>query len=71
MLLRPYTAVTTRWHELTSPGESDRGDSPVPTVIIWIGIAAIAIGVLAWAATYIGSLQDAAPDPTTVTTPGP
>jgi hypothetical protein len=54
---------------MTRPGESDRGDSPVPTVIIWIGIAAIAIGVLAWAGTYIAGIEKAAPPAATITAP--
>jgi hypothetical protein len=61
MLLRLTVAAMTRWHDLTQPQEADRGDSPVPTVIIWIGVAAIAIGVLSWAAFYIKGYESSAP----------
>ncbi|HEY2793071.1 MAG TPA: hypothetical protein VGJ28_11965 [Micromonosporaceae bacterium] len=38
-------------------------------MIIWIGIAAIAIGVLAWAGTYIAGIEKAAPPAATITAP--
>ena len=40
---------------LTRPEESDRGDFPVPTVIIWVGIAVVAIGLVAWASSYVSN----------------
>jgi hypothetical protein len=61
MLLRATVAVMNRWRELTTKDEGDRGDSPVPTVIIWIGIAVVAIGLIGWAASYINSLTAQAP----------
>jgi hypothetical protein len=70
MLLRLSVAAMTRWHCLTSSEESDRGDSPVPTVIIWIGIAAIAAGVLTWAALYINHYENRPIAPVTPYTPG-
>jgi FlaG/FlaF family flagellin (archaellin) len=50
-----------RWRQLKGTDEYDRGDSPVPTVIIWIGVAAIAIGLVGWAAVYIQGLANQAP----------
>jgi hypothetical protein len=61
MLLRLTVAAMTRWHELTHSEETDRGDSPVPTVIIWIGVAAIAVGILTWAGLYINKIVTAPP----------
>jgi hypothetical protein len=61
MFLRLHVAVLDRWRALTAPEEVDRGDSPVPTVIIWIGIAVIAIGLIAWAGTYVSGLASLAP----------
>jgi hypothetical protein len=69
MLYRLSAAAMTRWHELTRSDESDRGDSPVPTVIIWIGVAAIAVGILTWAGLYINSLTSAPPQVPTYTAP--
>jgi hypothetical protein len=61
MLLRLTVAAMTRWNDLTAPKEADRGDSPIPTVIIWIGVAAIAVGILTWAGLYIKSFTNSAP----------
>jgi hypothetical protein len=61
MFLRATVAAMTRWRQLTSSDESDRGDSPVPTVIIWIGVAGLAIALITWAGLYIQGLSDAAP----------
>jgi hypothetical protein len=62
-VLRLTVAMMTRWNDLTSSKESDRGDSPVPTVIIWAGIAAVAIALLVWVGGYVVSFQDSAPVP--------
>jgi hypothetical protein len=62
MLLRLAVAAMVRWHELTGAAERDRGDSPVPTVIIWVGIAVVAVALVGWAADYITGFTDAAPD---------
>ncbi|HKD97704.1 MAG TPA: hypothetical protein VKB69_08890 [Micromonosporaceae bacterium] len=67
MLLRLGVALLDRWRALTTAQEVDRGDSPVPTVIIWIGLAVIAIGLIAWAGTYVSNLASQAP--TTIPSP--
>jgi len=67
MFLRATVAAMTRWRQLKGTDEYDRGDSPVPTVIIWIGVAAVAIGLVGWAAVYIQGLANKAP--TAVPTP--
>jgi hypothetical protein len=63
-VLRLTVGASTRWHELTRPQENDRGDSPVPTVIIWAGIAAVAIALLIWVGTFVTSFEGAAPKTT-------
>ena len=64
MVLRLYVAVTTRYRELTSKDQADRGDSPVPTVIMWIGIAVVAIGLITWVGIYVtGYAQIRSPEP--------
>jgi len=70
MLLRISVAAMNRWHELTHPKESDRGDSPVPTIIIWVGVATIAIGLLAWAGAYISARTGSAPTAVPTMPPG-
>ncbi len=60
MLLRLSLAAMNRWHDLTHTDESDRGDSPVPTVIIWVGIAVVAIGLVAWASGYVSNFTHSA-----------
>ncbi|MEE6258185.1 hypothetical protein [Plantactinospora sonchi] len=40
-----HTALVIRLNELRRGGERDRGDSPVPTAVIIIGLAAAAIAV--------------------------
>jgi hypothetical protein len=47
MFLRLSVVAMSRWRELTRKDEVDRGDSPVQTVIMWIGIAVVAIGLIA------------------------
>jgi hypothetical protein len=61
MLYRATAAAMARWHEMTSKPETDRGDSPVPTVIIWIGIAIVAIGLIAWVGTYVTGFTGGSP----------
>jgi hypothetical protein len=61
MFLQLYVAATTRWRELTSKDEVDRGDSPVPTVIMWIGIALVAVALIAWVGNYIIGYEASAP----------
>jgi hypothetical protein len=61
MFLNLYVAAMARWRELTETDESERGDSPVPTVVLWIGIALIAIALLAWASTYVLNYANSAP----------
>ena len=61
MFLQLYVAATSRWRELTSKDETDRGDSPVPTVIMWIGIALVAVGLITWVGLYIKNIAGSAP----------
>jgi hypothetical protein len=61
MFLQLYVAATTRWRELTSKDEVDRGDSPVPTVIMWIGIALVAVALITWVGTYVANYTNSAP----------
>ncbi|GAB7039994.1 MULTISPECIES: hypothetical protein [Catenuloplanes] len=49
LLLTAYVSVRTRLADLTSPEKRDRGESPVSTVIIIAGLAALAVGVMIWA----------------------
>ena len=72
MLLRLAVAAKTRWRELTRKDVRERGDSPVPTVIMWIGIAIIAIGLVTWAGTYVVNFANKAPTtPPAPTVPAP
>lgn len=61
MFLKMYVATTTRWRQLTHPDEFDRGDSPVPTVIMWIGIAAVAVVLIVWVGKYVTDYANKAP----------
>ena len=61
MFLRLTVTALNRWHELTGSDDSDRGDSPVPTVIIWAGVAVIAIAIIAWVTGLITTYEGAAP----------
>lgn len=63
MFLQLYVAAATRWAELTHPDESDRGDSPVPTVIMWIGIAVVAAGLITWVGFYVTGYANKTPTP--------
>ena len=66
MLLRMYLSATNRWRELKN--EADRGDSPVPTVIMWVGIAVVAVGLITWVGLYVTGYANHTP--TNVPTPG-
>lgn len=70
-VLRLTVAAMNRWHDLTQPREHDRGDSPVPTVIIWAGIAVVAIAVMVWVTGLVGGFENNTPTqlPATVTNP--
>jgi len=61
VFLKLYVATTTRWRQLTHPDEFDRGDSPVPTVIMWIGIAVVAVGLIVWVGKYVTDYANKAP----------
>lgn len=63
MFLQLYVAAATRWRELTHPDECDRGDSPVPTVIMWIGIAVVAVGLITWVGLYVTGYANNTPKP--------
>lgn len=67
MFLKLYVAAATRWRQLTDPDESDRGDSPVPTVIMWVGIAVVAVGLITWVGLYVTGYANHTP--TNVPTP--
>ena len=69
MHLRLTVAAQTRWRELTRKDERERGDSPVPTVIMWIGIAIIAVGLVTWAGTYVLNFTKTAPSTVNPATP--
>jgi len=58
MLHLPH-AMTARWRALKQA--KDRGDSPVPTVIMWIGIAVVAVGLIVWVGTYVTGYANKAP----------
>jgi hypothetical protein len=61
VFLKLYVATTTRWRQLTHPDEFERGDSPVPTVIMWIGIAIVAVGLIVWVGKYVTDYANKAP----------
>lgn len=67
MFLKLYVAGTTRWRQLIHPDEFERGDSPVPTVIMWVGIAVVAVGLIVWVGKYVTSYANHTP--TNVPTP--
>ena len=70
MFLKMYVAAAMRWRQLRHPDEFDRGDSPVPTVIMWIGIAVVAVGLIVWVGKYVYSYANTAPTaPATPTGP--
>jgi hypothetical protein len=52
-----------RLDELRRPTERDRGDSPVPTAVIIVGLAILAAAVMTWAYAKAGGFMDnAIPD---------
>ena len=52
-----------RLDRLRRPEERDRGDNPVPTAVIIVGLAILAAGVMAWAYNAAGGFMDnAIPD---------
>lgn len=54
LLDRTYWAIATRMRRLAS--ERDRGDSPIPSTVIIVGMALLAIGLLVWLGTYVSDL---------------
>lgn len=54
-------ALSHRARQLSHALRSDRGDSPVPTAIIIVGLALLAVGVLAMAASAIDSWETLIP----------
>jgi hypothetical protein len=57
--------VAERIGEIRSAHERDRGDSPVPSAVIIVGLALVAIAVLAWASNLAFDFMNANPDPAT------
>lgn len=53
-------AVAARLRHLAR--EADRGDSPIPSTVIIVGMAVLAIGLLVWLGTYVQDLINQAPD---------
>lgn len=53
-----HAALTDRWRRLRT--ESDRGDNPVPTTVIIVGLAILAAAVLAWAFDLTDGFMDTA-----------
>lgn len=46
LLYRIQIAVAERLRSLATPAHRDRGDSPIPSAVIMIGLAVIAAGML-------------------------
>ena len=57
-----YTVATQRLRTISSGGEGDRGDNPVPTAIIIVGLALMAGIVVAWAMTTADGFMDQSGD---------
>ncbi|MDG4821870.1 hypothetical protein O7635_08380 [Asanoa sp. WMMD1127] len=53
-----YTVALRRLRDMSSGGEGDRGDNPVPTAIIIVGLALMAGLVVAWAMTTAQGFMD-------------
>jgi hypothetical protein len=52
-----------RLDQLRRAEERDRGDNPVPTAVIIVGLAILAAGVMTWAYNTAGGFMDnAIPD---------
>jgi len=59
---RLWLALSHRTRQLAQALRSDRGESPVPTAIIIVGLAILAVGVLVMAQTAIDSWGELIPD---------
>ncbi|MEV4623032.1 hypothetical protein AB0J74_30500 [Asanoa sp. NPDC049573] len=57
-----HAVATQRLRMLTSGGEGDRGDNPVPTAIIIVGLALLAGIVVGWALTTANTFMDQSGD---------
>ncbi len=55
------TRLVLRWHELTDVKQRERGESPIPTVIIITGLALLAAVVVTWAIARANAYMDQAP----------
>jgi hypothetical protein len=64
-----HATLASRWREMRTAEESDRGDNPVPTAVIIVGLAVLAAGVMAWAFNLAGTFMDDAV-PATPAVPG-
>jgi len=57
-----YAAVAVRLRLMLDRSEADRGDSPVPTAFIVVGMVVIAVAVLAGLLALANQYLAAAPD---------
>ncbi|MFI6758451.1 hypothetical protein ACIBF5_04810 [Micromonospora sp. NPDC050417] len=57
------TAIALRWAEMRDVKERDRGDSPVPTAVIILGMVVIAMAVTTFIFTMTNAWLDDIPDP--------
>jgi hypothetical protein len=57
-----HAVASQRLRILNSGGEGDRGDNPVPTAIIIVGLALLAGLVVAWALTTANTFMDQSGD---------
>ena len=62
-----YTALQARFAELREDGE--RGDSPVPTAVIIMGLAVVAMAVTGFALAAATDWMDSIPGATNPTVP--
>ncbi|MFY1635472.1 hypothetical protein ACN27F_19730 [Solwaraspora sp. WMMB335] len=58
-----YLTVADRISEIRNDREQDRGDSPVPTAVIIVGLALVAIAVLTWASDLAFDFMNSNPSP--------
>lgn len=58
-----YVALTSRLAQLREIGERDRGDSPVPTAVIILGLVVVAMAVTTAALVMANDWMDAVPAP--------
>ena len=67
MLNQLTVAAQIRWRELrdliTARLNSDKGETPIGTIILWVGVAIILAGVVTWATTYVTRHEAKAPTP--------